>query len=254
MTRTFYANGITGQVFIYSGYYQPVRYSTVQPHHLDELHFHSDLAYLGLKSVIDVSITHSQASAVIVTEGPSWYEPWSGTDITHIPTTEYRSYDLGVNPEGPDAPFIAVYSGSQIPAGTVVQSVGRSFRSVSIGFAAGNVKLYETTYTQGDSLPSTQRNYRVYIFKTLFSKTGNISVRAEPQRFIAGFGKLDTNYKYVRATNTSPDFYVTANPSIDLSYGGGWHISYPDGTESSSSNYSGSGAYINSNYTRGVTT
>ena len=60
MARTLHADGKTGKVYIYNNAADPAVYETPTGTQLGDLHFHSDLSYLGNAQVIDVTLTHPE--------------------------------------------------------------------------------------------------------------------------------------------------------------------------------------------------
>jgi hypothetical protein len=234
MARTLHADGTTGKVYIYKGDAAPSTYETPTGPQLGELHFHSDLSYLGNAQVIDVTLTHPERTRSSSTSkglfgSTTYYNPRQGTE----------NYTLASHGFGRVVPFVSFYGSAQLPAGTVVQQAGESARAVSIFVTSTAVQLFENWVTFDDTLPAISRNYRVFMFETLFSGAGNESIRIEPTLFRAGFGKLDTAYRYVRESG-APDFYVTAAKTADVQ-GGGLRVVLPNGvTQINTSTYTGS--------------
>lgn len=228
MARTLHANGNTGKVYIYNNDADPSTYATPASNQLGDLHFHSDLSYLGNTQVIQATVSHPQRTRSSSTAklfgvlggffGTTHYNPQQGT----------QTYELGNNTFGFVPPFVVFYSGAQLPAGTVVQQAGESARAVSVYVTATKIQLFENWVTFDDTLGAVTRTYKIYLFQTLFSGVGNESIRIEPTLFRAGFGKLSTDYRYIRASG-SPDLYVTAGKTADVS-GGGLKVVLPDGT------------------------
>lgn len=233
MARTLHADGNTGRVYIYNNDADPSVYETPTGAQLGDLHFHSDLSYLGNAHVVEATVTHpertrsSSTSKGLLTSS-TYYNPRQGNQ-----TYALGSHSLGV------VPFVAFYGDAQLPAGTVVHQVGESVRAVSISVTATGVVLHENWATFDNTLPAVSRTYRAYLFQTLFSGSGNESIRIEPGVFRAGFGKLDVAYRYFRESAT-PDFQLTGGKTADVQ-GGGLKVVLPDGsTPVNSTTYTGS--------------
>lgn len=211
MAKTLHAEGNTGKVYIYNSDADPATYATPTANQLADLHFHSDLSYLGNTQVLEVTVSHPQRTRSSSSDkGGTWYNPLQGT----------QSYTLGVNQLGAIRPVVAFYQGVQMPSGTVVHQVGQSVRAVSVSINASNIFLYENWVTFDDTLPAVDRTYRVFLFETLFTGAGNVSIQAQPGLFRAGFGKLSTDYRYLRRNTATPDFYVGAGKTADVQGGG----------------------------------
>jgi len=211
MTRTMHADGATGKVFIYNNDAAPSVYATPTATQLADLHFHSDLSYLGNTQAITAVVSHPKRTRSSSTsKGDTFYNPLQGS----------QTYNLGANTLGAAVPFIGFYSGAQVPSGTVVHQLGQSVRAVSIYVTSTNVYLYEQWVTFDDTLPAVSRTYKIFLFQTLFTAAGTTSIHIEPGSFHAGFGKLSTDYRYLREKAVSPDFYVGASPVADVQGGG----------------------------------
>ena len=234
MARTLYANGQTGKVYIYNNTADPATYESPKAAQLGDLHFHSDLSYLGNARVVDVTITHPQR-----TRSSSTSKRLFGSITHYNPRQGTETYRLATHSFGAVVPFVAFYGSAQLPAGTVVQQIGESARAVSVCVTASQVRLFENWVTFDDTLAAVSRRYRVFLFQTLFKAAGNESICIEPTVFRAGFGKLNTAYRYFRES-ASPDFYVTAAKTADVQ-GGGLRAVLPNGvTQISASTYTGS--------------
>lgn len=233
MARTLHADGKTGKVYIYNNDADPATYESPASNQLGDLHFHSDLSYLGNAHVLDVTITHPQRTRSSSTSkglfgSTTYYNPLQGTE----------TYSLANHGFGAVVPFVAFYETAQLPAGTVVQQAGESVRAVSVFVTGSQVRIFENWVTFDDTLPAVSRRYRVFLFQTLFSGAGNESIRIEPSVFRAGFGKLDTAFRYVRESG-APDFFVTAAKTADVQ-GGGLRVVLPNGvTQINTSTYTG---------------
>ena len=234
MARTLHADGKTGKVYIYNNDAAPSTYETPTGPQLGDLHFHSDLSYLGNAQAIDVTLTHPERTRSSSTSkglfgSTTWYNPRQGT----------QSYTLASHAFGRVVPFVTFYGTSQMPSGTVVQQVGESARAVSIFVTVNAIRAFENWVTFDDTLPAITRRYRVFLFETLFVSSGNESIRIEPTLFRAGFGKLSTAYRYLRESAT-PDVFVTAGKTADVQ-SGGLKVVLPDGSVAlQSSTYTGS--------------
>ena len=234
MAHTLHADGNSGKVYIYNNANTPSTYNTPTSAQLGDLHFHSDLSYLGNSVVLEATVTHpghtrSSSTTKGLFSSTTHYNPVQGTS----------SYVLGSNALGANAPFVPFYGNSQVPSGTIIHQVGESVRAISVYITSNQVKLYESWATFDQSLPQITRTYKVYLFNTLFTGSGNTSLAITATSFTAGFGKLSSDYRYLR-DSTSPDFYVTQGKTADIS-GGGLKVVLPSGTvQYNSSNYTGS--------------
>lgn len=63
------------------------------------------------------------------------------------------------------------------------------------------------------------------------------TILIQPNRFIASAGKLDSNFRYIRRS-PSPDFYLAAGRTMDVSNGGARYVS-PTGSSQSDGSYNG---------------
>ena len=234
MARTLHADGKTGKVYIYKGDAAPATYETPTGPQLGDLHFHSDLSYLGNAQVIDVTVTHPEH-----TRSSSTSKGLFGSSTYYNPRQGTQSYDLASHSFGRVVPFIPFYGESQMPSGTVVQQAGESARAVSIFVTGTAIRAFENWVTFDDTLPAVTRTYRVFLFETLFAPSGNESIRIAPSLFRAGFGKLSTAYRYLRQSET-PDVFVTSGKTADVQ-SGGLKVVLPDGTVAlQSATYTGS--------------
>jgi hypothetical protein len=221
MARTLHVDGNSGKAFIYKGDAAPSIYASPAATQLGDLHFHSDLSYLGNTQVLEATITHPERVR------SSSSSKWGGT--TYRTRQGAQSYVLGTNTLGVIRPAVAFYGDAQMPAGTVVHKLGQSVRAVSIVVTASQIRLYENWLTFDDSLPAVSRTYRIYLFQTLFTGAGNTSIRIAPGEYSAGFGKLSTSYRYLRRADSTPDAFVTAGRTADVQ-SGGIKVVLPDGS------------------------
>ena len=221
MARTLHVDGNSGKAYIYKGEVAPATYANPSATQLGDLHFHSDLSYLGNTQVLEATVTHPERVR------SSSSSKWGGT--TYRTRQGAQSYVLGTNTLGVMRPAVAFYGDAQMPAGTVVHKVGQSVRAVSIVVTANQIQLFENWLTFDDTLPSVARTYRIFVFQTLFTGSGNTSIRIAPGEFTAGFGKLSTSYRYLRRANAAPDLFVTAGRTADVQ-SGGVKVVLPDGS------------------------
>jgi len=221
MPSTLHADGSTGKVFIYKGDAAPSVYASPSAAQLGDLHFHSDLSYLGNTQVLEATVTHPERVR------SSSSSKWGGT--TYRTRQGTQSFVLGTNTLGTIRPAVAFFGSAQMPAGTVVHKVGQSVRAVSIMVTASQIRLFENWLTFDDTLPAVSRTYRVFVFQTLFAGSGTTSIRIAPGAFTAGFGKLSTSYRYLRRATAAPDLFVTAGRTADVQ-SGGVKVVLPDGS------------------------
>jgi hypothetical protein len=223
MSKTLHADGNTGKVFIYKNDLDPSVYENPSPAQLGDLHFHSDLSYLGNTQIIEATVNHTERVR------SSQSSKWGGTTYRSLQGTQ--TYLLGPNTLGAVRPAVVFHNGNQMAAGTVVHSVGQSVRAVSVIVTATEIRLFENWLTFDDTLPAVARTYRIHLFQTLFSPNGNTSIRIEPGLFTAGFGKLSSAYRYLRKAPSNPDFFVAAGRTADVQ-GGGLKVVQPNGVVS----------------------
>lgn len=223
MARTLYADGTTGKVFIYKGEADPSLYTVPTPSQLKDLHFHSDLSYLGAAQILDVALTHPERK-----RSTSTSKGLFGDTVSYNPQQGSQSFELGPHAFGRIVPCVAFYGAAQMPSGTVIQQVGESVRAVSVGITASQIRAFETWATFDEALPAFIQSYRVILFETLFEGTGTESISITPNAFRAGFGKLSTSYRYFKAS-ADPSLYLTADKTADVQ-GGGLRVVLPDGT------------------------
>jgi hypothetical protein len=231
MAKTLHVDGNSGKAYIYNNDAAPSTYANPSASQLGDLHFHSDLSYLGNTQILEVTVNHPER----VRSGSK--SKWNGTHWN--PQQGTQTHVLGTNALGAVRPAVVFYQGAQMPAGFPVQIVSQSIRSVSVIIKAGAIELFENWFTFDDTLPAVSRTYRVHVFQTLFSPSGNTSIRIEPGLFTAGFGKLSSAYRYLRRNQSNPDFHVTTGKTADVQ-GGGLRIVLPNGTTPySASTYTG---------------
>jgi len=231
MTKTLYADGSSGRVFIYNNASPPSEYDSVSGAKLSDLHFHSDLSYIGSTEIVQASINHPQRTRDSESSkfGSDTYKPRTGT-------SDYR---LGPNNLNATSLFVVVYNGYQAPSGTRIQQRGESIRLVSVYLTSSEVRLHETWSTFDNTLYATTQTYTVYIIRKLFNKSGTAAIQVNPSGFTAGYGKLDTAYKYIRRSDASPTFYVSPYKTADVR-GGGYKVVTADGSSYQSNTYTGS--------------
>ncbi|MEN8983184.1 MAG: hypothetical protein ABF255_13555 [Planktotalea arctica] len=221
MARTLHVDGNSGKAYIYKGEVAPATYANPSATQLGDLHFHSDLSYLGNTQVLEATITHPERVR------SSSSSKWGGT--TYRTRQGTQSFVLGTNTLGTISPAVAFFGSAQMPAGTVVHKVGQSVRAVSIMVTASQIRLFENWLTFDDTLPAVSRTYRIFVLQTLFTGSGNTSIAIAPGTFTAGFGKLSTSYRYLRRADTLPDAFVTAGRTADVQ-SGGVKVVLPDGS------------------------
>lgn len=237
MPKTLHANGNSGRVYIYKGDEDPSLFATPSGPQLGDLYFHSDLSYLGNSLSIESSITHPQrtrssdeSKGFLGIGGSTYYNPIQGN----------QTYLIGSHSFGKIVPFVVMYEGMQIPSGTVIHQIGQSVRAISVFMDQSNVWLYESFVTFDDTLPAISKSYKIFLFDTLFQGSGNESIRIEPDLFRAGFGKLSSDYRYIRRDELNSDFRTTAGKTADVQ-GGGLKVVLPGGSVAyQSSTYTGS--------------
>lgn len=212
MVKTLHADGVSGKVYVYNNGAAPSTYASPTGAQLGDLHFHSDLGYLGDARIITATVTHPERTRSVDKSKffADRYKPQNG----------WQTFLLGANPFGAIRPFVAFYNNVQLPSGLIVHQSGASVRAVSIYVTASEIRLFERWATFDNTLAQVNRTYRVIIMQTLFSPSGNVSIQAEPGLFKAGFNKLNTDYRYLRKDNATPSFYVGPGKTADVNNGG----------------------------------
>lgn len=202
---------------------------------LGDIYFHSDLGYIGNSTVITANAAHP-----VRTRSTSTSKRLFGTDTWNNPVTGEQDYAIGTHSFGTaNVPFICKIGNNQAPAGTVIQQVGQSVRVVFPYITSTHVRVKEQFITFNDSLPAYNQSYKFYLFNTLFTASGSTSISASGSNFTAGFGKLNSSFRYHRKTSSSPDFFVTAGATADVNTGA-IKIVMPDGTTTTDTAYAGS--------------
>ena len=202
---------------------------------LGDIYFHSDLGYIGNSSVITASASHP-----VRTRSTSSSKRFFSTSTWNNPVTGEQDYAIGTHSFGTsNVPFICKIGTNQAPAGTVIQQVNQSVRVVFPYITSTHVRVKEQFITFNDSLPAHTQSYTFYVFNSLFTASGSTSISASGSNFTAGFGKLNSSFRYHRKTSSSPDFYVTAGATADVNTGA-IKIVMPDGTTTTDTAYAGS--------------
>jgi hypothetical protein len=222
MSKQLYARGSDGKVAIFKAdnfdsFDNPIN-------NLEDVYFHSDLGYLGNGLLVTGSISHPQRTRSSSTNkglfgSSTYYNPLNGTSDYLLTTHNYTA----------NAPFVAFVGDAQMPSGTAVQKVGESIRAVSLYITSTQIRIFENWATFDDTLPAVNKTYSVILFDRLTSATDDTSILIEPNSFEAGFGKLSTDFLYLRKQNTNPDFYVTADKTADVN-SGRLKVVLPDGS------------------------
>jgi hypothetical protein len=207
MAKQLFSDGVTGRTAIFDPA-NPDAFANPRAN-LQSVYFHSDLDYVGVAKVIDVSITHvaraaGGASALTGYPQPS-YPQGEVSPLTH---------GLGYKPFA-----IAFVNGQMLPANTQIQSAGMSFRTVALQITDTAVAVYETAWVYGTSLPAITIAYKIVLFTPPLVQSGDKTLEIKPSSFIASRGKLNTAYKYVRRDPVSPDFSLTKDKTADCSNG-----------------------------------
>lgn len=226
MSKTLYVNGISGKSYIYEGSVDPSTFENPSAGQIGSLYFHSDLSYLGTTTVLTGTITFPERIPnTTYTSGSKGGTGW----YTYNTTYGEASYAFGSNPFGAIKPFIGIIDNVQIAGGRIIQSANYSNRGCSIYLTNSEVRIFENFSTYVYTLPSISVSFTVYIFDTFFSGLGSTAISIQPTSFKAGFGKLDSNYRYIKKNTTSPNIYLTSYRTGDVA-GGGIKITSPNGT------------------------
>lgn len=227
MAKKLYADGMTGKVAIYDPA-NPNAFTDPR-NNLGSVYFHSDLDYVGVAAIIDVSVNHpfrakggSNARHTYLTPNPA-----SGAvnSLTH---------NLGY------VPHALVFVGNDmLPANSQIQHVGSSFRTVAIEVTTTQVRVFETAWVYQHDLPAITKNYKIVLFTQKLGSSGNQTLRIEPSQFIASRGKLNTAYNYLRRSLTSPMFWFSKGKTADVA-NGSFKIVTANGSTITRSPYNGS--------------
>ena len=222
MAKRLFARGSDGKVAIFNGtdiapFNDPIA-------NLTNLYFHSDLGYLGNGLLVTGTINHPG-----VTRSSSTSKGLFGSSTNYNPQNGSNDYLLANHSYSATAPFVAFIGDAQMPSGTVVQQVGQSVRAVSVYRTSTQIRVFENWATFDDSLGAISRTYSVILFERLNTALNSTSILIEGDRFRAGFGKLDTDFLYLRRNNENPDFYVTTGKTADVN-SGRLKVVLPDGS------------------------
>jgi len=232
MAKTLHADGANGHIYIFNGNFSEVsNYQNPTPSQLGSLYFHSDLSYFANTQVIETAIAHPQRTR------STSKSKWGGTHYNLVQSNQV--FVLGNHSLGASVPAIGFIGNAQMSAGNIIQQVGQSVRSCSIFVNSNSVQVHEQFITVDDTLPAINQTYKVYLFQNLSSNITNVALSATPTSLTAGFGKLNTAYKYVRRQGSTPSFYLGKDKTADVA-NGGLKIVLPNGVTSyQSSNYNG---------------
>ncbi|MDV2968721.1 hypothetical protein RZ532_22285 [Nitratireductor aquimarinus] len=207
MAKKFVADGNTGRVAIFdpakpAAWDDPIN-------NLDAVYFHSELDYLGVAKVLDVTVTHPARGKGATTTLHNYAvpNPFEGEvgNLTH---------NLGYVPHG-----VCFVGNDMLPANTQIQHVGSSFRTVAIELTTTQVKIYETAWIYQHALPAITKTYKVLLFTPPLGGDESETLRIEPTRFIASKGKLDSNHNYIRRAPTNPMFWFSKGKTADAGNG-----------------------------------
>lgn len=176
---------------------------------IDRIKFHSDFGYLRIAREYQGTLTLParggpsgswvRASQTIVaninTDPPVWMIPFS------------RGQDSG---------------GDKLVQVTKESST-LSFRVVGFRLVNQTLSLEERYWTKSATLPAMSLPYRVFILSTQARAGGTALIDIDP---VAGTLQLggslfDTDHRYLRQTNTSPEFYMFMERSADTEDAGG---------------------------------
>lgn len=196
---------------------------------LSDIYFHSALGYLQGAVVTTYTATHAFQSRNNDDDkfGGDHYSPRTGAADILLGTHNYGTAPL----------FIAAIGDTQVPAGTVVQQVGQSYRVVSVYVTASEVRAYEQYVTYDDSLPQVDISYKVVLFTKATVAVTTDALLISPTKVALGYGKFDTDYRYVRKSVNS-DMFITPYKGADVA-GGGLKLVYPNGAVYQDSSYTG---------------
>jgi len=213
MSKTLHADGGNGgHAYIYNGSASDVNnYVTPTAAQLSDLYFHSDLSYLANSQKITTTVSFPQRA---MNSSSGKY----GT--TYTVTRGSQTHSIGTHSKGAAVPAIVIMDGVQITAGLPIQSAGGGLRSISVYVTATTVELLEEYITFNTTLGAISKTFEIYLFDYLSTGSGNTAISMAPSSFTAGFGKLNTSYKYTRKQTTNPDFYVTKDKTADVANGG----------------------------------
>jgi hypothetical protein len=222
MAKRLFARGSDGKVAIFKGT-DPAPFNSPLSN-LADLYFHSDLGYLGNGLLVTGTISHGER-----TRSSSTSKGLFGSSTHYNPRNGTADYLLATHDYAAGAPFVAFVGDAQMPSGTAVQKVGESVRAVSVYVTSTQIRVFENWATFDNTLGAVNRTYSVILFDRLTTATDTTSILIEPNRFRAGFGKLDTDFLYLRKQDTNPDFYVTAGKTADVN-SGRLKVVLPDGS------------------------
>jgi len=207
MAKKLFADGVSGKVAIYDPA-NPAAFTNPLAN-LQSVFFHSDLDYVGVAKIIDVTVTHPY-------RGVGGTAAQNSYAVPNFPAGNVNplAHNLGYKPFG-----IAFVGNNMLPANSQIQDSGQSFRTVAIQVDENSVGIFESCYVYGSALPAINVTYKIVLFRQMTGQLDNKALHIEPDQFKAGFGKLDTDYNYLRYDAAAPDFYFSKGRTADVSNG-----------------------------------
>lgn len=205
MAKKLLVDGKAGKAAIYNPA-NPAAFSNPLGN-LADVFFHSDLDYMGVAKIIDVTITHPA-------RGVGGQAAQNSYPVPNFPAgNNPLAHNLGYLPYG-----IMFVGNNMLPANSQIQWVGTSFRTVSLQLDASNAYIYEQSWVYRDGLPAMAQSYRIVLFRRMSDAPDNKAMYAKDDQFKAGFGKLNTDYNYLRYSAAGP-YYFSKGRTADCSNG-----------------------------------
>jgi len=208
MAKKLYADGNDGTVAIYD---PAVPGALTNPlDNMAAVYFHSALDYVSAPVTIEFTVTHPvRAKKGTTSELHAYADPNPVSDeVTSL------AHNLGYQPHG------LVFIGSEmLPANTQIQNVGTSFRTVAVEIDEGAIRVFETAWVYQTTLPEIVQTYKVILFSQPIQPNTSKAIMAEPARFVASRGKLDSNNNYLRRATENPMFWFSKGKTADVNNG-----------------------------------
>lgn len=200
---------------------------------LDNIYFHSDLAYYGIAaSDLSKVVSHGSVPGRSVPVTPAV------TVIGNVVKTSHNliTHNLGYVPK-----FFCIYNGRFIPQGTAVQSLPDGRRRYVCAYAtATEIRLFETAYTTQDPLPATNLTYQILVFRDAAPDPGAMMLDIYPGEAVFGQGKFRASQPHLRADGSGDiPWPLPTSRTADVR-NGGLIVWQPNGGSSTDGPYNGS--------------
>lgn len=192
--------------------------------HLDLLKFHSDMQYLSLAVQQDVVVNHTSLAGAAGTAASGAPAAGSGSSGSAPPVMngdiredriELLDHGAGLIP-----PYMVLFNGQAISAGTMVQNEGDRARLVSSWVSATKVGIKAIAFSSLSALSAVTRTYRVLVFRQFAPVPGAPLYRFKPDEIQLGARKIsNVNPALRRAAAGEATFYLPKLPDTDIRNG-----------------------------------